>query len=130
MIQARSAIGEHLLADLFDIAPSELADGELLGSLLKQAAERCGLHAITEPVVISFNAMAPEGQAGVTGFIVLAESHIAFHSYPESGFLAVDVFTCGANAHPHAALDVFVERLEPKRTTIRSYTRGAPSADQ
>jgi S-adenosylmethionine decarboxylase len=125
-----AALGQHLLADLFGIAPSKLADDELLRSLLELAAGRSGLHPITEPIVVSFKAVAPEGQAGVTGFIVLAESHIAFHSYPELGFLAVDVFTCGANANPQAALDVFVERFEPERTVVHSYARGDSSADQ
>ena len=107
-----------------------MANSELLGSLLKQAAERSRLHTITSPVVIPFTAVTPEGQAGVTGFIVLAESHIAFHSYPELGFLAVDVFTCGANANPQAALAVFIERLKPERTIIRCFTRGDSSADK
>ena len=67
---------------------------------MQEAAERSGLRAITVPVVVPFTAVAPGGQAGVTGFIVLAESHIAFHSYPESGFLSEDVFTCGPNTNP------------------------------
>jgi S-adenosylmethionine decarboxylase len=125
MVKLGNAVGQHLLADLFGIAPDQLADGEALSELLQEAAARSGLHAITEPVVVHFEATAPGGQAGVTGFVILAESHIAFHSYPDMGFLAVDVFTCGPNAQPQAALDVFIERLHPERTDVRSWTRGA-----
>jgi S-adenosylmethionine/arginine decarboxylase-like enzyme len=52
-----------------------------------------------------------------------------FHSYPELSFLAVDMFTCGPNAQPEAALDVFVEQLKPEQTIVRSYVRGNPSAE-
>jgi len=117
-------MGQHLLADLFGITPERLADGEALSDLLQAAAERSGLNPITVPIVIPFRAVTPGGQAGVTGFIVLAESHIAFHSYPEMGFLAVDVFTCGPNAQPEAALNVFVERLQPKQTVLHNLMRG------
>jgi S-adenosylmethionine decarboxylase len=113
-----------LLADLFGVAAEKLCDAKGLEALLKESAARSGLHALAEPVVIPFGANASGGHAGVTGFIVLAESHIAFHSYPELGYLAVDVFTCGPNAQPQAALDVFIERLQPARTVVRSYVRG------
>jgi S-adenosylmethionine decarboxylase len=118
-----------VLADLFGIAAERLADREELCALLREAAARSGLHPVSEPAVVSFKAVRPEGQAGVTGFLVLAESHIAFHSYPELRFMAVDVFTCGPNAQPQAALDVFIERLGPEQTNIRRWTRGVPSSE-
>lgn len=128
MARLGEGIGFHLLADLFGIAADRLADGDELRALLRVAAERSGLHTITEPVVVPFQATAAR-QAGVTGFVILAESHIAFHSYPELGFVAVDVFTCGPNAQPQAALDVFVQRLRPERTVIRRYVRGGSSIE-
>ena len=120
----RMPIGQHLLADLSGIAPERLADSTSLAELLEKAAERSGLNAITAPVIVPFKAVTAGGQAGVTGFIVLAESHIAFHSYPELGFMAVDVFTCGPNAQPQAALDVFIERLKPERIATQQVMRG------
>ena len=65
----------------------------------------------------------------VAGFFFLAESHSAFHSYPELSFLAVDMFTCGPNAQPQAALDVFVERLKPQQTVVHSLARGRQSTE-
>ncbi len=120
-------IGTHLLADLFGVAAEKLCDAKGLEALLKESAARSGLRAIAEPVVIPFGAGTPEGHVGITGFIVLAESHIAFHSYPELGYLAVDLFTCGSKAQPQAALDVFVETLRPGRTVVNCYVRGAAS---
>lgn len=129
MAGLNEGIGQHLLADLFGITAERLADEEELYTLLHEAAARSGLHTISQPVVVHFGATVPGGQAGVTGFVILAESHIAFHSYPELGFLAVDVFTCGPNAQPQAALDVFIERLHPQRTCIQSWTRGVPLSE-
>lgn len=112
-------IGWHLLADLFGVNAVPLADAELLRGLLIEAVAASALRAVAEPVVVAFQ---PGG--GVTGFVVLAESHIAFHSYPERGYLAVDVFTCGPHADPGAALDVFARRLQPARTVVHRHVRG------
>ena len=127
MARLNEGIGTHWLADLFGVAAEKLRDAEGLNALLRESATRSGLHALAEPAVIPFGAHASGGHAGVTGFIVLAESHIAFHSYPELGYLAVDVFTCGPNAQPQAALDVFVKALRPERTVVNCYVRGATS---
>ena len=127
MARLNEGIGAHLLADLFGVAAEKLCDAKELEALLKESAARSGLRAIAEPVVIPFGANASGGHAGVTGFIVLAESHIALHSYPELGYLAVDVFTCGPNVQPQAALDVFVKALRPERTVVNCYVRGATS---
>jgi S-adenosylmethionine decarboxylase len=114
-----AGIGCHLLADLFGVDAVLLVDAELLRRLLAEAVAGSGLRPVAEPVVVSFQ---PGG--GVTGFVVLAESHIAFHSYPERGYLAVDIFTCGPHADPRAALDVFTRRLHPARTVIHRHIRG------
>jgi S-adenosylmethionine decarboxylase proenzyme len=112
-------IGCHLLADLFGVDAALLADAGLLRQLLHEAVARSGLRAVSEPVIVSF-----QPGAGVTGFVVLAESHIAFHSYPERGYLAVDIFTCGPHADPDAALEAVADRLRPVRTEAHRYVRG------
>ena len=114
-----SGIGCHLLADLFGVEAALLADAGLLRQLLLEAVARSGLRAVAEPVVVSF-----QPGAGVTGFVVLAESHIAVHSYPERGYLAVDIFTCGPHADPDAALEAIADRLHPLRTDAHRHVRG------
>jgi S-adenosylmethionine decarboxylase len=114
-------IGCHLLADLFGVEAALLADAGLLRQLLLDAVARSGLRAVAEPVIVSF-----QPGAGVTGFVVLAESHIAVHSYPERGYLAVDIFTCGPHADPGAALAAIADRLRPKRTESHRHVRGRP----
>jgi S-adenosylmethionine decarboxylase len=61
---------------------------------------------------------------GITGVALLAESHISIHTWPEHGYAAIDVFMCGINAQPQAALDVLVDLLKPERVETKKFARG------
>lgn len=61
---------------------------------------------------------------GITGIVLLAESHIAIHTWPELGYVAIDIFTCGDKSRPLKALDYFKEELKPKRVEIKELKRG------
>ncbi|MCM8801041.1 MAG: adenosylmethionine decarboxylase [Candidatus Omnitrophica bacterium] len=61
---------------------------------------------------------------GITGVVILAESHIAIHSWPEHKYLAIDIFTCGKNTRPHAALEYFKKLFLPKKIKIKFLQRG------
>jgi S-adenosylmethionine decarboxylase len=89
--------GTHVLADLSGIAAEKLSDCVALQQLLCEAA----LAADARVLFSHFHAFG-EGQ-GVTGVVLLAESHITIHTWPECGFAAADIFMCG-NAQPELAL--------------------------
>ncbi len=110
-------IGRHLLIDFHDVSTERLDDAGLLSRLLAEAARRGGLTPLGPPVLHHF-----EG-GGLTGYLLLSESHIAVHTYPELGFAALDVFACGAG-DPRAALDVFRTGLAPRRERVTTATRG------
>ena len=110
-------IGKHLLADFYGVAPDRLNDADALARCLADAARRCGMTPLAPPVMHRF----PGG--GVTGFILLAESHIALHTYPEHAYLALDVFSCGGS-DPNDALAVFRQALEPGEVCARLAPRG------
>ena len=110
-------IGTHLLIDLYGIEPPLLNDCGLLGNCLEASAAACGLTPLAPPKMHAF-----EG-GGVTGVILLSESHIALHTYPEHGFIAIDVFSCGAG-DSERAVDVFRNRLNPQREAITRAKRG------
>ncbi|MCM8763642.1 MAG: adenosylmethionine decarboxylase, partial [Candidatus Omnitrophica bacterium] len=61
---------------------------------------------------------------GITGVVILAESHIAIHTWPEHGYLAIDIFTCGKNTRPYAALDYLKKVFSPKEMKIKLIKRG------
>ena len=71
---------------------------------------------------------APAGeQGGVTGVLLLAESHLSIHTWPEHGFAAIDAFMCGTGT-THGARAVFERALAPERVDVRVAQRGSASA--
>ncbi len=85
-------IGTHVIGDLSGIEPRLLMDEQLLMRVLRD-----GLESEAFTVLGQQSVKFPGDESGVTGFYVLSESHAAFHSYPEYGYLAIDVFSCGAS---------------------------------
>jgi S-adenosylmethionine decarboxylase len=110
-------IGHHLLIDFHEVSAERLDDAGLLSRLLAEAARRGGLTPLGPPVLHRF-----EG-GGLTGYLLLSESHIAVHTYPEHGFAALDIFACGSG-DPRAALDVLRTGLAPRRERVTTATRG------
>lgn len=118
-IDGSGAIGTHLLIDLYEVPPGYLTDAERLSEALTGAACAADMTPLSAPVLHRF----PGG--GLTGFLPLAESHIAFHSYPEYGYLAADVFTCGDDPEaPDRAVAVLTAALCPGRADVRRFARG------
>jgi S-adenosylmethionine decarboxylase len=61
---------------------------------------------------------------GVTGFILLAESHISIHTWPERDYIAIDIFSCGRNSQPYKGLEYLKKEFQPKRIKIQEIRRG------
>ena len=118
---ATDMVGKHCILELYDCDSSKLDDEVFLRSAITQAAERAGatlLNLITHQ-------FQPQG---VTGLALLAESHISIHTWPEAGYAAVDVFTCGDHTMPEKACEVLCEDLGAGRHALRSFLRETPAA--
>lgn len=61
---------------------------------------------------------------GVTGVILIAESHLSLHTWPEKGYVAIDIFTCGSRMDPWKAYKRIVEEIKPKRVRVLELKRG------
>lgn len=109
--------GMHLLADLHGVAPELLCDPARLDALLRAAALAAGARILHS----HFHGFGPG--MGVTGVLLLAESHISIHTWPETGFAAADIFMCGAS-QPRLALAVIEEALAPQSSTVQAHARG------
>jgi S-adenosylmethionine decarboxylase len=109
--------GLHLLADLHGIEPGLLIDAARIDALLRAAALAAGARILHS----HFHTVGPG--MGVTGVLLLAESHISIHTWPEVGFAAADIFMCGA-ARPQLALDLIEVTLQPQARDVRTVERG------
>ncbi len=107
--------GRHLLVDLFDA--SNLDQLEFIENTLVAAAEAAGATVLNT----DFHHFQPNG--GVSGVVVLSESHISIHTWPEANFAAVDMFMCGA-CNPHDSVPTLVEAFAPGRTDVQEIRRG------
>ena len=69
----------------------------------------------------SFHHFSPQG---VSGVVVIAESHLSIHTWPEYGYAAVDIFTCGTSVEPEKAAEVLIEKLGAKNHSLMEIQRG------
>lgn len=110
--------GTHLLADLSGVAGDRLNDPAAIDQLLRRAALAAGATVLSG----SFHHFG--NNHGVTGVVLLAESHISIHTWPESGFAALDIFMCG-QARPALALNVITAGLQAADCVQQTISRGA-----
>ena len=120
-LQATDMVGKHCILELYDCDPARLDDEAFLRTTITTAAKRAGA-TLLNLITHSFE---PQG---VTGLALLAESHISIHTWPESGYAAVDVFTCGDHTMPEQACAVLSEAFQSKRQALRSFLRETPAA--
>jgi S-adenosylmethionine decarboxylase len=112
-----NALGRHLLIDLQDCDKEVLNDLGFLRDAMVTAAIDCGAMVLGE----SFHHFNPQG---VSGVVVIAESHLSIHTWPEHGYAAVDIFTCGTTVEPEKAAEVLLEKLGAKNHSLMEIQRG------
>jgi S-adenosylmethionine decarboxylase len=94
-----------------------LVDAGLMETSIKAAISACGA------TLMQYRSQRFDG-GGLTAFAMLAESHISSHTWPEHGFAAFDIFTCGSTTDPHRARQVLEQYYQPLRIEVRDIVRG------
>lgn len=110
-------MGRQLIAELWDCNVDILNDIELIERIFVDAALKAG----AEVREVAFHRFAPYG---VSGVVIISESHLTIHSFPEHGYASIDVYTCGAKIDPNVAVEYIAQSLESKISEKMEIPRG------
>lgn len=113
-------VGTHCLVELYNCPPALLNDKQHITETLREAALRAKSTLLQE-VVQTFE------PHGVTGLALLAESHISIHTWPETGYAAIDVFTCGEHTLPEEAGRYMARSMKAGKAVMVRTQRGLPN---
>jgi S-adenosylmethionine decarboxylase len=106
-----------LLVELYDCDKEALNDLGFIRKTMADAAIVCGAVVLGD----SFHRFSPQG---VSGVVIIAESHLSIHTWPEYGYAAVDVFTCGTSVQPEKAAGVLIAKLGSRNHSLMEIPRG------
>lgn len=113
--------GPHLMVDGYEGSFEALASVEVVTGLLDSLPSQIGMTKIMPPYVFKYDGGDKPEDWGVSGFVIIAESHISIHTFPEKGYFSIDIFSCKEFDIP-TALEIIksffgTERLEIQRTS-------------
>jgi len=111
------SLGRHLIAEFYDCDPQAIDDVEYVEEKMKNAAIIAGATIVGS----SFHRFLPYG---VSGVVVISESHLTIHTWPEYGYAAIDLFTCGEDTDPWKAFEYLKQVFKAKRTQVFENRRG------
>ncbi|ETT86541.1 adenosylmethionine decarboxylase [Viridibacillus sp. FSL R5-0477] len=112
-----STLGRHVLIEFYGCPSEVIENNALIERFMNEAADYSGA-TIVESVFHHFNPY------GVSGAVIIEESHLTIHTWPEYGFASVDVYTCGDSVNPWKAADYLSEKLHATKTESFEIPRG------
>ena len=110
-------LGTHFMVELYGCDTKTIGDVDAIEEIMVAAATMAKAKIIDK----KFHTFSPHG---VSGVVIIAESHLVIHTWPEHGYCAVDIFTCGDRIDNAAALNVFEKRLNSKHSSAMEIKRG------
>jgi len=114
--------GTHIVCELSGCSPQILTDLNGVRTIMEAAAREAN----AEILKVTFHRFQPQG---VSGVVVIAESHMSIHTWPESGYAAVDFYTCGDHTDPRRACEFAAKRLGAQSMLTTEVKRGIASTN-
>lgn len=114
--------GPHLMLDLRECKEEKLSDLNLVFNILHDLPKKIGMTRITEPYVFPYSGLIPEDK-GITGTVIIAESHISIHTFQEKDYCFVDVFSC-KDFDVNFAAEYIINAFESKKYDKHIVNRG------
>ena len=112
----------HIMCELGGCNPQTLNDLAPIKKAMRAAAAAANCTVLGE----NYHQFTP---VGISALFFLAESHFSLHTWPESGYVAVDIYTCGRRAKPHDAIEILAEAFEAQSVQVVDIKRGVPVGD-
>jgi S-adenosylmethionine decarboxylase len=119
-----AGFGVHLTLDGYGGSREKLADYAHVLTCLRDLPERLGMHKIAEPLVVELGEHSDKDPGGVSGFVMIAESHISIHTFPLRGFVSADVYTCQNCLETERICRYFVEAFDLQDLETNLVKRG------
>jgi S-adenosylmethionine decarboxylase len=116
------ALGRHIVCELSGCHPALLSDITGIAAMMNAAATAAGATIMES----AFHRFEPQG---VSGTVILAESHLSIHTWPEMGYAAMDFYTCGEHTDPWLACDYAARTLAAKSVLATELKRGIEKSD-
>jgi len=111
------SLGNHLIVELYDCCPKAINDVHFVEAAMQKAVAVSGA-TMVQSVIHEFN------PHGVSGVVVIEESHFTVHTWPEYGYCALDIFTCGTEVDYYSALNYLKEAFKSKNLSVSEIKRG------
>lgn len=112
-----NTLGRHVLAEIYECDRNILNNINQIEKILVDSALKAG----AEVREVAFHRFSPQG---VSGVVIISESHITVHTWPEIGYAAVDIFTCGEKINPWDACNYLSQKLGTVNMTATEVKRG------
>jgi S-adenosylmethionine decarboxylase len=112
-----NALGTHIIVELSECDPQILSDVDTVTNILVKAAKEAN----AEVLQTAFHRFNPQG---VSGVVVIAESHLSIHTWPGYGYAAMDIYTCGDHTDPWKACRFAAEQFQAKQMLTTEVRRG------
>ncbi|XEC93219.1 adenosylmethionine decarboxylase [Paenibacillus tarimensis] len=112
-----STYGRHIALDVWGVDFALLNNVDMLQEILVNAAYKCGATVLS----VNYKTFDP---TGCTILVLLSESHLSIHTYPDKAFAAIDCYVCGERVDPKLAIQYIIENLKPKEKFSKTLIRG------
>lgn len=117
------SLGKHIILEMYGCEFKSLNDEKLFIDAFKKAIKEAKMNLLN----LATHKFEPYG---LTAVALLSESHMSIHTYPELGYAAADVFTCGDEGDPFKAMEILIETVKPERRNIIYIPRGTDIQDK
>jgi len=116
--------GPHLMVDGYNASYEKLASVEAVANFLDMLPAEIEMTKIMPPYVFKYDGGDKPEDWGVSGFVIIAESHISIHTFPEKGYFSIDIFSC-KDFNVERALNIIREYFETDDLEVRQTERGS-----